>query len=62
MAKMNLATLKEYYFKSNSILSFGHWVTLEHSLKFTGEDIDILKSCVNMKQATRYLLEKGYAE
>lgn len=62
MAKMNLETLKEKYFSSGSVASFGHWVTLEFSLKFTAQDIDILKSCVNMKQATRYLTEKGYVE
>lgn len=62
MTKMNLETLKEKYFESGSVASFGHWITLEFSLKFTAQDIDVLKSCVNMKQATRYLLEKGYAE
>lgn len=59
---MNLDTLKKKYFESNSSASFGHWVTLEFSLKFTAQDIDVLKSCVNMKQAARYLVEKGHAE
>lgn len=62
MAKMNLQELKKKYFYSNSSASFGHWVTLEFSLKFTATDIDILRSCVNMKQAARYLVETGYAE
>jgi len=59
---MNLETLKKKYFESKSAASFGHWVTLEFALKFSVQDIEVLKSCVNMKQATRYLLEKGHAE
>lgn len=62
MAKLNLETLKQKYFASNSGANFGYWMAQVYPQVFTAQDIDVLKSCVNMKQAIRYLKEKGHAE